>query len=163
MPTPSRTRPPREDVGLGGLLRDQRRLALREDEHGGDGLDAAGCGGEKPEQDERLVKRGVLVVSAAPAAGSLRIRTEHVIVDQHVGCTEGFGTLGKRLDGAGIGAYLVVRKYNAVFHCGFGLIADDFQWRQSQRFAIRIVIVMQCRFVAPERHVFLCAGQCANM
>ena len=74
----------RQDRHLGGLLGDQHRLALRQDQDRRDELDVLGAGGEEPEQHHRLVERRVRVVRALEPAGPVAVDADHVVVDQQV-------------------------------------------------------------------------------
>ena len=73
-----------QQVDLGGLLGDERRLALGQDDHAGDQLER-GARGEVAEQHERLVERRVHVVRAVPRRVRLGIGAEHVVVGEQVG------------------------------------------------------------------------------
>ena len=96
-----------QDVERGRLLRDQHRLALRQDQDAGGKADLPGAAGEKAEQHERIVvgvRRGA---DAPPAMIGGGIGAEHVIGRQKVREAEPFGGLGivaqYRRTGADIG------------------------------------------------------------
>ena len=95
-----------QHVHRGGLLRHERRLALRQDDDAGDELDALGDAGEVAEQHERLVELVGVAVGAAPALAARGVRAEHVVEGEQVVVAQLFGGLGVLLDGGGVGGYL---------------------------------------------------------
>ena len=75
--------PAAQNVHLRRLLRDERRLALREDHDAADQLDALGQPGEVAEERERFVEGAHVGVGPRPAA-SFGIGAEHVVVGEQV-------------------------------------------------------------------------------
>ena len=101
---------------LSGLLGYQHGLPLRQDQHRGDHLQLLRHRGDEREGGEGFVKGGVLVVCAFPAARAVRIGAQHMVVDQQVGNSKRFDSLGVGFDGAGIVADFVVWKNRSEFH-----------------------------------------------
>ena len=60
------------------LLRDQRRLALRQDQDPGGKPELSRAAGEKTEQDERIVEQ-IVVGVAVPAGPARRVDAEHMV------------------------------------------------------------------------------------
>ena len=73
----------REQIDLGGLLRDERGLPLRQDDDAGDELERRDRG-EVAEEHERLVERRVDVVRTGPRLVHLGIGADHVVVREQV-------------------------------------------------------------------------------
>ena len=105
----------REQVDLGGLLRDERGLALREDDDAGHQLERRDRG-EVAEQHERLVKRRVDVVRAVPRRVHLGIGAEHVVVREQVREAELLDPLRVRADRAAVRADLGLGEHDAYLH-----------------------------------------------
>ena len=79
-----------QHVETGRLLRDQRRLTLRQDQDAGRKPELARAAGEKTEQDKRIVEQ-IVVGVAVPAGPARRVDAEHMvggldkIVPDHLG------------------------------------------------------------------------------
>ena len=73
-----------EKIDFGRLLRDQRRLALRQDDDPGDELERSGDRGEVAIHHERLVECGVHVVGAVPTLVHPGVRADDVVIDEDV-------------------------------------------------------------------------------
>ncbi len=104
-----------EHVHLGGLLRHQCRLSLRQDDHAGGELDAPGEAGQVAKEYERFVKR-VLVGVAVPAGAVGRARAQHMVIGQQMGVAQALGGLGIIADHQGIVADLQLRENRACQH-----------------------------------------------
>ena len=104
--------PPGQQVDLGGLLGDEHRLALRQDQHRADQLQRSQRGDEA-EQDQDFVKRGLDRIGPIPAGVDLRVGADYVIEYGDVAVAK----LGHRLDPgahrAGIAAELSLWKHGA--------------------------------------------------
>jgi hypothetical protein len=107
--------PVREQVHLRGLLGDQRRLPLREDDDASDEFERD-HGGQVPEHDQRLVERRVDVVRPGPRLVHDRIGAEHVVVGQDVGKAKLLDPRSVGADGTAIGADLGLREHYADIH-----------------------------------------------
>ena len=99
-----------ENVDLGGLLREQSRLALRCDYDAGDQLEPRRDRRDVAEDDEDLVEHAVRVVRAAEAGVALTVGAEHVVVRVQVLESEVLYSLGIRADAARVGADLRLRE-----------------------------------------------------
>src|SRR5207302_3400350 len=98
--------PAAEDVHGRGLLGDEGRLALGQDEDAGDELDAPGDRGEEAEEDQRLVELVAVRVRPLEAAGPVGVGAEHVVEGQDVRVAQLFHGLRPVADRRGIGADL---------------------------------------------------------
>ena len=86
--------PARQYVEACRLLRDERGLALRQDQHLRRKILDFRDRGEKPEQHERVVIGGRRGADAAPSVVGRRIDPEHVIGRHQMRVAEPFGRLG---------------------------------------------------------------------
>ncbi len=69
-----------------------------------------------PEEDERLVEGGILVVGTRPASRTIAIGAEDVVVDQEMAVAEPLGGLSKIANRGGIGTDLELRKDDSEVH-----------------------------------------------
>ena len=107
-----------EHGDLRGLLGDERRLALGEDEDAGGQRDARGEGGHVGEQGKRLPEHvlvGVVLMSDQVLAAEL-LRADRMIVGDDAIEAEAFGGLGPVAHGDGVVADLGGREDRAEFH-----------------------------------------------
>ncbi len=104
-----------QQVDLGGLLGDQRRLALRQDDDAGDEL-KRDQRGKVAERDERLVESRVDVIRPGPRLVNGRVRAEHVVVGENVGEAELLHPLAVGAYSAAIGSDLGLRKDHPYIH-----------------------------------------------
>ena len=104
-----------QDVDLGRLLRHERGLPLREDDHAGDQLELRDAG-EEAEQHERLVERRVDVVGAGPTVVHRGVGAEHVVVREEVRVSERFDPCAVRPHRAHVRADLGLREHHADLH-----------------------------------------------
>ena len=131
--------PGREDVYLRGLLGDEGRLALGQDDDAADELDLAGEGAEVGEEDERLVKAALVGVTASGAGWAVRrVGAEHVVVGEEVGKAEAFGGLGEVAQDGGV-----------VADFGLGEGDADFQGELLSRFRRSVATSPRCRAPSP--------------
>ena len=103
-------------VERGSLFGDERSLSLREDENAGREAEPRGRRRHETEEDKRLVKWMAIGVRPMPAAGTLGIGAEHMIVSQHMGVAERFSRLRVVPNRSRIVAKLRLREYNADLH-----------------------------------------------
>ena len=105
-----------EHVDFRGLLRDERGLALRQDDDPGDEL-RRGDRGQVAEHHERLMERRVDVVGTAPVLMNLRVGAHDVVVRQDVGVTELLDPFAVRAHRAHVAAELGLGEHHADAHC----------------------------------------------
>ncbi len=105
-----------QHVDFRRLLRDEHRLALRQDENPRDELDIRGEGGHVAEHDERLVERVGGGVTPAPVRTGGGIGAEHVVVGQDMVEAKPFGGLGVVAEDAGVSADFGLWESNADLH-----------------------------------------------
>ena len=122
--------PAREQVDLRRLLRDERRLPLRQHEHACHELDGGREAREVAEQDERLVERRLVrvrrrdraPVRPQPGAGELAllgplwVRAEDVVVGDEAGVARALGRLREIADRDRVAADLVGWEDDADLH-----------------------------------------------
>jgi DNA-binding transcriptional MerR regulator/effector-binding domain-containing protein len=108
-----------EEVDLGGLLRHEGRLALREDDDAGDQLEG-GDPGQVAEHHEGLVERGEAVVGPVPGLVHARIGPEDMVVGQQVGEAEGLDALPVGPHRPHIATELRLREDHTDLHRGEG-------------------------------------------
>ena len=128
--------PAREDRHLRSLLRDERRLPLRQDDHAGGELELRRGGREEAVEHERLVEGIALRVGPAElrlAAGVLG--AEHVVVDDQVRVAEPLGGLREVADRARVVADLAGRKHSPDSHDGVFSCARQPQSTEEERWA----------------------------
>ena len=111
----------REQIHLGGLLGDERRLALRENHDAGRELDSLRHAGQKREKRERLVELVVVQVwrrrkAYVPPGKSVGMRAEDVVICGQVIEPRAFGGLSKVPNRGWIGSDLGLRKGHSKFH-----------------------------------------------
>ena len=107
----------REQVDIRGLLGEERRLSLWQDDHAGDQFELLGDAGKVGVGDQRLVKR----IGFFIRAGQLRLSAgmngaEDMIVDHDMVVTQIFRRLRKRLDRPRFAAKLDLRINHTSFH-----------------------------------------------
>ena len=108
--------PLREDLDVGGLLRDERGLTLREDDDPGDQLEDRGHAGEVGEEDERVGESGLMVVRTGEAARAVPVGADDVVVGDVMVVAGGLGGLSMRSDRDRVATQVVVRKHDADAH-----------------------------------------------
>ena len=107
----------REEVELGSLLRDERRLPLRKDQDSGPEPDPRRDPGDVAQHHEWLVERIVLGVRAPELRiASLVLRAEDVVVDQHVRVAEILGRLREVAHGHRIAVEPCLRERDSNLH-----------------------------------------------
>jgi len=104
-----------EDVDLGGLLREQGRLALRGDDDAGHEFHA-GDRRQEPVEDEGFVESRVHVIGARPARMRRRVGPEDVIVDSDVLVAELLDLPDIGPDGTSVRRQLRLRIDDAYLH-----------------------------------------------
>ena len=119
----------RQNVDLSRLLRNQRGLALRQDQNAGDELHRRSDAGQKTEQHEHLVEVGVYVVRAVPARVDVRIRAQDMVVGKDVREPEFFDVARVANDGAGLVTDLGLGKDDSDLHRRSALL-DSSQGRE---------------------------------
>ena len=92
------------------LLRNQRRLPLREDQDARGEADFVGAAGEKPEQHERVVIGGRGGADPPSAVIDVRVGAEHMVWGQQVRKAQPLGSLGIIADDRGSGADIADRQ-----------------------------------------------------
>src|SRR5438132_1385653 len=107
---------PTQHVDLCGLLGDQGRLALRQDENARHQFELPGHRSEKPEEHHRLMKRMLIGVWPRQFRLPVRMCPEHVVVDEQIVIAELLGGLRVLLDGLWIVTEFCLGKHNAVLH-----------------------------------------------
>ena len=95
---------------------DERRLALRQDEHAGDELERGRDRGEVAEEDEELVELVLGRVRPRPVRPRGDVGAEHVVVGEQVAVAQLLGRLRERAHRARVGADLGLRKDDAELH-----------------------------------------------
>ena len=105
--------PVRQQVDLGRLLGEQRRLALRRDDDARDELELGRDCGDVPEDDEDLVELVLCPVRACQVGMPLAIRSEHVVVREQMIEAELLRALRELADAADVGADLRLGKDDA--------------------------------------------------
>src|SRR5262245_47105542 len=105
-----------QHIDLRSLLGDQGGLALRQNEDARHQSKPRGDGSEKAEEHHGLVKRMLIRVRPRKLRLPVRMRPEHVVVDDQIVIAEGFSGLGIILDRLYIVAKFSLGKYNAVVH-----------------------------------------------
>jgi hypothetical protein len=108
--------PPGQHIERRGLLGDQRGLALGQHQDTGHKFKAIRDRRQMAEQHKHLVEQALVRIGAAPPAGAIRIRAQHMIVGQHVVIAQRFHLPGIGPHISGIGADLGLGKDNAQFH-----------------------------------------------
>jgi hypothetical protein len=98
-----------QHVERGRLLGDQRRLALRQDQHAGGKADRFSAAGEKREQYERVVVRGRGGADAPPLVIAARVGTEHMVGREQIRKAEALGGLRIVTQHGGSGADITDR------------------------------------------------------
>ncbi len=94
---------------LGCLLGNQCRLPLGQDHNCTDKLNGPGDGSEKREGSKGFVKGNTLVVWPGKSTFAIRIRSQYVVVEEQVGCTQCLCALSVANDRVGVSTNLVVR------------------------------------------------------
>ena len=105
-----------QHVDRGGLLGHEGRLALRQDYHPADQLNALGDPRQVSEQDEGLVKHVRVPVRPGPPGPARDVGPEDVIERQQVVEAHLFGSLGVVPYGCGVRADLRLWKDNPYLH-----------------------------------------------
>ena len=105
-----------QHVDLGGLLRDQRGLALRQHQHPGREADARSEAGEKSEEHEDLVKEIFMVVHVGPALETGPVQAHHLIEGGDVGEAEPLHPLRVFAHRTRIGTDVELRKDDPDLH-----------------------------------------------
>ena len=104
-----------EQVDLGRLLGQQRRLALRPDQDGG-GEGQVGAAGQVGEHRQRLAKGVVDRVGPTEIAEHRGVAAQHVVVRGQVGVAEVRDGLPDGADGATVAAHLGLGEDHADVH-----------------------------------------------
>ncbi len=114
-PTPSLQAPAGEQIQLGGLLREQRGLALGEDHDAGDELDRVRDRAQEAEQHERLVIGHVVGVHLL-VGEAIGMSTDHVLGREEMIEAGALDGLRELLDEPGIVAQIGMAEGHAVAH-----------------------------------------------
>ena len=107
--------PAAEDIEGRSLLRDQRGLALRKDEHAGGELEARGDRRREREEDHDLVELRLDRVRPGPSR-TRRIGAEHVVVRDETVEPHGFDIADEPRDDRGVGPDLGLREDRVEAH-----------------------------------------------
>ena len=105
-----------EHVDFGGLLGDQCRLPLRQDEDAVDEAELLRHAGKEAEQDEGLMEHRIMVVWPFPAGTACRINPDDMIEGENMRIAERFGRLCVVAHGNRVGADVELRKNHAKLH-----------------------------------------------
>ena len=124
-PTPKPKAPAAQHVERGGLLGDQHRLTLRQDQHLGRELDIPGAAGEEAEQHKRVVEKIGRGVAVAPIGAARDIDAEDVVGCGQILIADLLGRLREFADGGRIAADSDIDKgqCDAKFHLDFPSLA----------------------------------------
>jgi hypothetical protein len=107
-----------QDVDFGRLLRDQRRLSLREDDHSRRQLEPGCRSGQVAEENEGLVERALRRVGGGQVRVHRHVSAEDVVVREEMRVPEVLSRFGEGTDRAVVGADLGLRKYDAQLQGG---------------------------------------------
>ena len=110
-----------EHVETGGLLGDQHRLALREDQHLGGEFDLFRAGGDETERHEGVVEQAEPTRTAAGGVG--RVAAEHVVRQRETFVAFGLGELCEFAHDRAIAADVAERQGNSEMHGRFLALA----------------------------------------
>src|SRR4030095_9123754 len=90
---------PTQHVDLCSALGDQGGLALRQDENTRHQSESRGDGSEKSEEDHGLMERMLISIRPREFWFTIRMRPEHVVVDEQIVIAKSLGGLGVIFDG----------------------------------------------------------------
>src|SRR4029434_11079154 len=115
---------PTQHVNLCSLLGDQGCLALRQEEKSRHQSESRGDGSEKSEEYHGLMERMLISIRPREFWFTIRMRPEHVVVDEQIVIAKSLGGLGVIFDGLNIIPEFGLGKHNTVLHSASSYICD---------------------------------------
>src|SRR5262249_18067464 len=105
-------------------------LALRQDENTCYQAQPCSDGGEKPEEHHRLMERVLIGVWTCELWLAVRIRPEHVVINEQIVIAEGLGGLSVILDSLDIVPEFCLGKHHTVLHDRQSLQEETFGFQR---------------------------------